>query len=764
MVGPTCAGGVDAPPGVPKPLTATPHRWLVALLFATSGATSLGFELVWAKQLAVVLGGSTASIAFVVAVFMGGMALGYAVGARVAPRVRRPVAVYGACELGLALAGLAAAQVLPVLGALSLGSAYLAATLVLLPCTMLAGVTLPLLVAATQGSLGVALGRLYACNTLGAVVGVLATGFGLIGAFGLHGTALRLAVVGATVGSVALFLGRVEVPQQPVAHDQPVLARWWMLAAAVGLCSLAEEVLWTRALVAQFNASTYALAAILAVYLLGLALGAWAAGRWMQRGLSAVTLLIATQALVAVVVPLTPHAMVWAETWMAGYVGVRHQNTLAAWLAATSLGLARTAIALLLPTFLLGCALPALAELAAPLKSARAAVAGLIAGSNTVGAVIGALGARFVLLPALGCSGSLRLLAVIHALVAALAVLGSGLPKRRLLAAAAAGALALAWPLADPLVGRLARGQTFLLVDEGVQDTTAVVQMPGPPPFRQIIANGIAYAGDAPSAQRYMRLLGHLPALHAREQTRALVVCVGTGMTAAAVARHSDFARVDLVDISPVVYQTLPLFARANDDLLHQPRVHIAIEDGRVWLNQVAAQTYDVIALEPPPPRVAGVAALYSQQFYLAAKRALRDGGAIAQWLPVHGMTGDELKMLARTFLAVFPDGALLEIQHNEAALLATAGQSAAVAEQVRRAALPHIAGQLAAVGVADARKLPQVHGMALRQALGPGPIVTDDDPRIEQFAAGLADTATSTDAAGQLFLDAMLGARRAGD
>lgn len=736
-------------------------RWLIATLFATSGATSLGFELVWSKQLAVVLGGSTASIAFVVAVFMGGMALGYAVGAKVAWRITRPVAAYGLCELALALAGWSAAQLLPHFAVLPLGLAYTLATLVLLPCTVLAGLTLPLLVAGTSGSLGAALGRLYACNTLGAVVGVLATGFGLIGAFGLQGTALRLAAVGGAVGVAGLLAGRSIVvhphtPKTTQVEPRPV-SRWWLLAALVGVCSLAEEVLWTRALVAQFNASTYALAAILAVYLLGLALGAWAAGLWLQRGLSAGRLLVVTQALAAVVVPLTPHAMLWSENWLAGYVGVRNQNTLAAWAQGTSLGLARTALALLLPTVLLGCALPLLAELAAPARQSRAAVAGLIAGSNTLGAVIGALGARFVLLPWLGCSDSLRWVAVVHALIAAGAVLASGLPRRQLTLAATAATLALLWPLAPPLVGRLARGQQLLLVEEGVQDTTAVVQMTGPPPFRQIIANGIAYAGDAPSAQRYMRLLGHLPALHARNQGRALVVCVGTGMTAAAVARHPAFTSIDLVDISPVVYHTLPLFAHANDNLLQQPRVHIHIEDGRIWLAQSPQGHYDAIALEPPPPRVAGVAALYSVEFYQAAKRALAAGGALAQWLPIHGMTQDELRMLARTFLQVFPDGALIEIQHNEAALVATLGVGAPLTEQLRRAAQPAVASQLAAVRVTDVQALPIVAGAALLRALGPGPVVSDDDPRIEQFAAGLAESATSTDAAGQAFLDALL-------
>src|SRR5262245_43954096 len=90
-------------------------QFLLGSCVFTSGACALGFEVVWAKQLSVVLGGTTAGIAFVVAIFMGGMALGYAVGGRVAARVARPIAAYGICELGLALLALGAAFLAPTL-------------------------------------------------------------------------------------------------------------------------------------------------------------------------------------------------------------------------------------------------------------------------------------------------------------------------------------------------------------------------------------------------------------------------------------------------------------------------------------------------------------------------------------------------------------------------------------------------------------------------------------------------------------------------
>ena len=208
-------------------------------------------------------------------------------------------------------------------------------------------------------------------------------------------------------------------------------------------------------------------------------------------------------------------------------------------------------------------------------------------------------------------------------------------------------------------------------------------------------------------------------------------------MTAAAVARH-PFRRVDLVDISSAVLMTLPLFERSNDGVARDRRVRLHLADGRRFLAGSPSGSYDLVTLEPPPPRAAGAAALYSREFYLAVRRVLTPGAALAQWLPLHGLTADELGLLTRTFLDVFPDGELVRISHQEAALLATRGPGATPEERAARAARPDVAEHLGELGVADPESLPRAGGEALRRALGPGPLVTDDHLRIEFFGSGL--------------------------
>jgi len=731
-------------PVVPRPRELSSRA--LASLFFVSGFCTLGFEVIWSAQLRYVLGSATAGVAFTVALFMGGMALGYAVGGRLAKRLRSPVAAYGLAEMALAALSLSNALLLPLVERVGGGpAAYLLACAGILPCTVLAGVTLPFLVAASSGPLSEALGRLYAVNTAGAFLGVIVTGLVLIGSFGLRGCAMGLGALQLAVGLMAFSSSRgVTAPREVTGAATPTKlpAPWLVVAFAVGCASLAEEVLWTRALRAQLNASTYAFSIILAVFLLGLALGAALAGMFLARGANGARWLVGTQLLVGALVLVSPEILDHTEATVPGYVGVRLATGFSVWLGTVGVALGRATIGLLPPCILLGFALPLIVECAATREHDRGATAGAIVGWNTLGSVLGALAAHFVLLPALGLTGGLRVVASLHVLASGLAIASSMRARGWLALPAALLVAVLARPSRPPFLGRLAAGQRTLLIDEGVQDTTAVTEAPaGELPYRTIFSNGISYAGDAPQSLRYMRLLGHLPALYCAKQRRALVICVGTGNTAGAVATHEAFEAIDLVDISPVVWKTLPLFAASNRSVWQDPRVRIDIRDGRTFLSRAASGSYDVITLEPPPPRVAGVSALYSREFYRSAERALAEGGAVAQWLPLHGLTTDELSLLARTFVEVFPSAELVLLNSAETALIATKGLRASDATIAGRAGARYVAEQLRAIGVADPLALPRV---ALLGTLGTGDVLTDDRPRVEYFAANLPWEATN--------------------
>jgi spermidine synthase len=379
---------------------------------------------------------------------------------------------------------------------------------------------------------------------------------------------------------------------------------------------------------------------------------------------------------------------------------------------------------------------------------------------NTVGGVAGSLLAGFALLPGLG-SGKALLIVGLGNFLAALLVLVPSTPRgnRRLATLALTAVVALlAFAIrpgaTSPFLGRLAQGAQPLLVDEGPQDTTAVIEQ-GPPGQREriILSNGVSYAGDAPAAQRYMGLLGHLPVLLSEDASQSLVICVGTGTTAANLATHDEVHRLDLVDISPAVHKTLPLFAHVNHSVWNDPRVRMHEADGRQFVTR-ALRNYGVITLEPPPPRAAGAASLYTIGFYERVHASLRPGGVLAQWLPLHGLTEAEILVLARTFLAVFPNAALFLLNPDEAALLGSPSPLVFDADRVRRRlASPAVRAALARIGfatddaghlAADLLALAPAGGPALLRLVGDGPVVTDNRPLIEQFGFILAADVSS--------------------
>ncbi|MBK6530136.1 MAG: fused MFS/spermidine synthase [Deltaproteobacteria bacterium] len=749
---------------VDRPLGARAHRAVLATLFTLSGASGLAFEVLWTRQLSVVLGGTHRSVTFVVALFMAGLGLGAAAGTRLAVASPRATRTYGLVELGIALAAGLATTILPRLETVSsdvirVGAAML---LVLAPSALM-GATFPVVATAYASRVGddradeQGPGLLYALNTAGAVVGCLLTGFLAIGVLGLRATGLAGAALNALCGLGALALSRASrstspasAAPEPTAHravDRPALALALGLAAAAGCVALAEEIFWVRALLPYVNSSTYAFSAILATYLLGLALGAaWAATRVSPA--RAAIALSAVQAAAAAAVAATPHLLRVVDVLFPQYVGVQRARTLGAWLGTVAGVFGKTSLVLLPPTLLLGATVPLCIALAGRAGLRGGARAGLTSAFNTVGGIVGTVAAGLVVLPAVGVVRGIQLAAAAHlAIAVAAASAAPGVRALRVGLGSAAAALAVLVVTGDaaPFAGRVAEGWRLLLTDEGPQDTTTVVERPlGRGRTRGILSNGVMYAGDSISSRRYMSLLGHLPALLSRDPSAAMVICVGTGTTAAALAAHPAVRSLELVDISPAVHRTLPFFVDVNRSVWRDPRVRFREADGRRFMVG-RDRRYGVITLEPPPPRMAGAASLYTLEMYERARQALTDGGTIAQWIPLHGMTARETFMLVRTFQRVFPSAALFLLTDDEAAVIArrdgrgfssatlAAGLSApAVARDLRELGFDgdRLAAAVLALGVAQ--------GVALRELVGDGPVVSDDRPLIEHFAVGL--------------------------
>ena len=194
----------------------------------------------------------------------------------------------------------------------------------------------------------------------------------------------------------------------------------------------------------------------------------------------------------------------------------------------------------------------------------------------------------------------------------------------------------------------------------------------------------------------------------------------------------------------------MPLFAHVNDRIFTDPRVTIHEADGRQFMGR-APREYGVVTLEPPPPRAAGAASLYTAEIYARARQSMRPGGVIAQWLPLHGLSETELLLLARTFGASFAHAAIFILNADEAALIGSPTELVLDVSKLRaRLAVPGVRESLASIDItagdegddrllAEIAALGPVHGAAFTALVGPGPIVTDDRPLAESFAVLLA-------------------------
>jgi spermidine synthase len=207
-------------------------------------------------------------------------------------------------------------------------------------------------------------------------------------------------------------------------------------------------------------------------------------------------------------------------------------------------------------------------------------------------------------------------------------------------------------------------------VSEGVTELIAVTD--GPDGGRVLVTNGHPMSSTELLSQRYMRAMAHVPLLAIDNPERVLVLCYGVGNTARAATLHPTVRQVDVVDLSRHVLEHSSYFTEVNGDVLHDPRVTVYINDGRHHLQMQAPASYDLITLEPPPIVHAGVAALYTTEFYARARTRLTPKGYISQWLPAFGVPQSMILSMVRSFVDVFPNAVLLSGASSNLLLIGT--------------------------------------------------------------------------------------------
>jgi len=740
-----------------------PQTWrsvLFTLLLFFSGAAALIYQVLWIRQLSLVVGVEVYSITIAVSAFFAGLALGSALIGGLADRWRRPLLLYFLLETGIALAGVTATILLSHAAgpfvAIQLRAGLLAWALpfllVAIPAFLMGG-TLPIAVRALaprSGQIAWTGGWVYAANTAGGIAGALLSSLVLLSWLGVHGTALAAAVCNLAAAALAVVLdrsvaaGNGAASPNASADSSSVQSRIALVLYGIaGGIALGYEVVWSQAMTQFLSTRVFAFSVVLATYLAGLVIGSALYARFDYRirdpwGIFG--LLISTAGLLALleiaVLNLWQLRFQFEAGRLAFAVTGSEFTRMCTQFAIAALGI------VFLPTLLLGAAFPAVLRLAAGTRCAGRDVGSVLA-LNTAGGIAGTLLTGFVLIPLLGIVHTLSVLAIAAALVGALAVLlGTTVSRRMQWVVLALGLVAVATGLATP-ADRLAQlllttrgGGELIFYQEGRGATVAVAQQgSGDNVFRRLYIQGVSNSGDAMPSLRYMRLQAMLPLMiHRRDARSVLVIGFGTGITAGAVLHYPQLQWRVCVELLPAVVRAGDLFPE-NYKSGSDPRMQIRIGDGRQELMR-SAERYDIITLEPPPPSAEGVVNLYSTDFYRLASRRLERDGLFAQWLPLATQNDEDTRSLVRSFLDIFPYATLWSTEMHEMLLIGSYLPIELDADRISaRFMQSGVSTALQAVGIASPADLlaTWVTGRkGLERYAADASPVTDDRPRIE--------------------------------
>lgn len=760
---------------------------IVILLFFCSGATALVYEVIWSKYLTLLLGSTVHAQTIVLAVFMGGLALGNRIFGARADRLRQPLAVYGYLEIGIGLYSFFFPQVYqgadaifvqlgsPLLGKsglLLLLKGILSAGLLLGP-TILMGGTLPLVAAWLQKNTpdpGRRSARFYSTNSLGAVCGAGLAGFFLVTWMGLPSTLQMTALVNVGIGIIAAGISRFQEAQETskktaevsqanpasAPRSQEVFRSACLVVALTGAVSMGLEVLASRCLCLIFGASLQAFAIVLMAFILGIGLGSAVIAsprraHWPKEATTLVLMLGAATWIGLLVMNIEGLVELYrqARTGLSRTpMGYRFNQLIAGAFSILVLGLPAAALGAVLPLWIRGV------SETSDLLGDRV---GRLLTWNTLGAVAGVLVTGFVLMPGVGLRGSFIVLALTLSVAAMLAALWQ---RRRIATACAAvvgcgliaasfyggaswrmvlGSGVFRWRETEIRASIRERCQFMHPVFyEDAADATVSVEETDTAGNRELIlkVNGKADASTKGDLSAQL-LMAHLPLMMKPDSRDVFVLGIGSGITAGAVLGY-PVERLTVAENCGPVLRAAKLFEPWNNGIMTNSRARILREDARTVLKLGATQ-YDVIIAEPSNPWTVGVGSVFSQEFYQLSASRLKPGGIMAQWFHLYEMNDGIVEMVLRTFSSVFPVMEVWEANSGDIIMLGSSQPWKSDRDTYASIfALERPRKDLESIGLLNPEMIAARQFASQRTAsalVGAGPIQSDDFPVLEYNA-----------------------------
>jgi spermidine synthase len=732
-----------------------PRAWFYAL-FTLSGFAGLIYESIWSHYLKLFLGHAAYAQTLVLAIFMGGMAIGSWLCSRYSGNWRNLLLGYAAAEAAIGICALlfhkvfvgatdlAYDSVMPALGSAAAVTAFKwgLCALLILPQSVLLGMTFPLMSAGLirlypAGS-GGTIAMLYFTNSLGAAAGVLASGFVLVALVGLPGTMLTAGILNIVLALVVWLVARdmTMIPAAPrvrQARDK-VRGRSLMLAVAAltGAASFIYEIGWIRMLSLVLGSSTHAFEIMLSAFILGLAFG----GLWIKRRIDGIAEPERFLGIVQVAMGLCALAtlVVYGGTfeimhWLLGVLAHSEDGY-----ALFNFGSHVIALLVMFPAaFCAGMTLPLITHCLLKREAGEGAI-GAVYAANTVGAIAGVFAAVHVGLPLLGLKGLITAGAAID--------IGLGLVLLRWVAArqvwmwaTVAGVAGIAATLAfvqlDPYKmasGIYRRGaflprhnSEILFHHDGKTATVDLVRSPG---RVSIHTNGKSDAainldplGRRGPDEVTMVLTGALPLVVKPDARTAANIGFGSGLSSHVLLASDQIESLDTIEIESSMVDAARGFSPRNDNVYRDPRSHIHIEDAKTFFS-TNNKRFDIISSEPSNPWVSGVASLFSEEFYRRVKRHLVPGGVFVQWMQVYEISPPLVASVFKALGREFSDYEVYAANDSDLVIVAKNGGSLpplspAIFAQQR------VAAELAIVNIRNVGDL-ELHRVGNKKVLQP--------------------------------------------
>ncbi len=724
---------------------------MIPLFAFLSGFSALLYQILWAREFAVVLGSTTHAISTVLAAFMAGLGLGgFLIGRFIDRSERRPLRIYAIIEFGIAAAAVIVEMV--IRSSPSLYSAiynvglptglfyavrFLVTFIILCVPTFFMGGTLPALIPDRRTA-----GWIYGANTLGAAVGALAAGFFFIQRFGLPRTLAVAAGVNVSIAAASWLIAakrgavmsRSRTPGLDETHSNANIGL--VVYSISGFVALGLEVAWSRTLVFSIGSTTYALSAMLVVVLCGLAIGSSLVNRIVaRRPMASIALgqwLIAVLT-VSTIWILTHVFQPWRD-WLS------YSDSLP-WSHRVWIEFAQTAVLLLPSSILFGAIFPLSAQVYLHGQKVHARV-GRLLGANTFAAIGGALLTGFVFIPVFGIYSTYVILGSVSLIGSSTAALchearryapGSANRRHSVQNPERSGGLrdatsamahsraplvyGVAALLTFVLLARVLSGQAslepvsptekLLFYSEGTNGTVSVLEDAAGD--RNLLIDHIAVAGTDPVFMTDQKSLAHLPMLIHPNPKRVLTVGFGSGGASYSFTTYPQLDSIRAVEIDPAVFDAAPYFKASNGDPFTDPRFSIIRDDARSYL-LYTHDRFDIITTDCTDLRYKSNALLYTKEFFETARRRLNPNGMVVAWVPLGGLSTGDLKITLRTFSASFPNASAWYMDNYPTHYLLLVGTESPlhfdVDEIRRRLEVPAVKRDLASIGLDDAVKL----------------------------------------------------------